>query len=56
MTIQVRRKQPQRKRVKHAGDYYKNLGKKLALQGPVKVEPADTTKTNMSGVWRKWKL
>ena len=56
MTIQVRRQQPQRKRVKHAGDYYKNLSKKLALQGPVKVELADTTKINMSGVWKKLKL
>lgn len=44
------------KRVQLSADYYNRLREELASQGPIKVERAGTTKINMSGVWKKWKL
>ncbi|KAF2174473.1 hypothetical protein K469DRAFT_648257, partial [Zopfia rhizophila CBS 207.26] len=54
MAIQTISRQKQRKAVKRSADFYGNLRKELAAQGPIQVEYSQATEVNMSGVWKRW--
>ncbi|KAF2194980.1 hypothetical protein K469DRAFT_698544 [Zopfia rhizophila CBS 207.26] len=47
-------RQKQRKAVKRSADFYGNLRKELAAQGPIQAEYSQATEVNISGVWKRW--